>query len=291
MRMMTVPGVGPITARTFKIGADLVRPLSLIIDDVGIYYDATRPSRLENILNTQDLDQEQRDRAKCLRNKIVSLGITKYNIGQEIWLRPANGKRVVLVVGQVESDASIAFGALDGKSNIGLLVKVKAQHPDAHIIYKPHPDVMAGLRDRGQGETAALDHCDEIISANVEPDDLFQKIDELHTLTSLMGFEALLRGVLVTCHGLPFYAGWGLTTDMICCDRRIKNLTIDELVHGVLVAYPRYFDDQSNCFVEPEHTLDALAEWSRLGPSTRTWYRNLLRLLIVFWRTAKGAER
>ena len=36
-------------------------------------------------------------------------------------------------------------------------------------------------------------------------------VDEVHTLTSLTGFEALLRGIEVHAYGGPFYAGWGLT--------------------------------------------------------------------------------
>jgi capsular polysaccharide export protein len=42
---------------------------------------------------------------------------------------------------------------------------------------------------------------------------LIAMADELHVNSSLAGFEALLRGKPVTVHGVPFYAGWGLTTD------------------------------------------------------------------------------
>lgn len=62
-------------------------------------------------------------------------------------------------------------------------------------------------------------------------------------MTSLLGFEALLRGRAVTCLGLPFYAGWGLTRD-ICRPpaRRRRHVPLEGLVHAALIEYPRYFD-------------------------------------------------
>jgi capsular polysaccharide export protein len=274
--------------RSSGLGADLVRPLSLVIDDVGIYYDATRPSRLEQILNDQHLDAGQSDRARRLRQKIVDLGVTKYNLGQGVWSAPAAGGRTILVVGQVETDASIRLGSPDISSNLALLRRVRAEQPHAHVLYKPHPDVLAGLRGPGRGEEMALQFCDEILGAAISPDQLFSQIDELHTMTSLMGFEALLRGVRVVCHGLPFYAGWGLTEDRLVCARRLRRLTIEDLVHGALIAYPRYINADRACFMEPEEAVDRLAVWSRSGPTTRNWQRRLLRAGLQGWMKLKG---
>jgi capsular polysaccharide export protein len=38
---------------------------------------------------------------------------------------------------------------------------------------------------------------------------LINQVNEVWTMTSLLGFEALIRGKSVTCLGLPFYCGWG----------------------------------------------------------------------------------
>jgi len=277
--------------RSSGLGANLVRPLSLVIDDVGIYYDATRPSRLELILNGQKLTDEELSRAKQLRGKIINLQITKYNLGRGTWIRPPSADRVVLVVGQVETDASIKLGSPDVQSNLSLLRRVRELHPDAYLVYKPHPDVLAGLRNKGLGEDEASLYCNEVLTNNVSIDDLLPKINEVHTMTSLMGLEALMRGVKVTCHGLPFYAGWGLTEDKLACDRRQRRLSLDELVYGALIAYPRYFNYERNCFVDPEHTLDDLAKWALSGPTTRRWYRKLLRVVRVSWLKLKGSKR
>jgi capsular polysaccharide export protein len=277
--------------RSSGLGADLVRPLSLVIDDIGIYYDATGPSRLERILQTQELDAAALGRARDLRKKIVQLDITKYNLGRQSWSRPSTSSPVLLVVGQVETDASIRLGSPDVKFNSELLRRVRRENPSAYIVYKPHPDVLAGLRRLGEGEDKSHDFADEILTSPVSIGQLLAQVDEVHTMTSLMGYEALIRGVSVVCHGLPFYAGWGLTEDRLVCERRTRQLTIDELVYGTLISYPRYFSYERNCFIEPEHAVDQLAGWAKSGPTSRTWPRKILRAGIVAWLKLKGSTR
>ena len=277
--------------RSSGLGADLVRPLSLVIDDLGIYYDATRPSRLEQMLQSDQLDETARERARALRGRLVELDLTKYNLGKQSWTRPETNQRVLLVVGQVETDASIRLGSPVVQSNIELLRRVRSEHPSDYIIYKPHPDVVAGLRKRGQGEDEASQIADAVISQPVALGRLLSQVDEVHTMTSLLGFEALLRGAKVVCHGLPFYAGWGLTEDRVACARRTRALSLDELVHGALIAYPRYYNFERNCFVEPEQAIDQLAAFAETGPQTRTWWRKALRLGIITWLKVTGSTR
>jgi capsular polysaccharide export protein len=277
--------------RSSGLGADLVRPLSLVIDDIGIYYDATRPSRLERILETQALDDAAIRRADALRDRIIALDLTKYNLGQQGWSRPNARAAVILVVGQVETDASIRLGSPEVRSNAELLRRVRRENPSAHIVYKPHPDVLAGLRRQGNGERDALAFADEVLARPVSLGQLLSQVDELHTITSLMGFEALLRGVKVVCHGLPFYAGWGLTEDRVACPRRTRQLTIAEMVHGALIAYPRYFNYERDCFVEPEHAVEQLAAMARNGPQGRSLQRKILRAAILAWLKLRGSKR
>ena len=276
--------------RSAGLGADLVRPMSLVIDQTGIYYDATCPSDLENILNTQDLTLTQMARAHRLRESIVAGRVSKYNVGADNWTRPSNVENVVLVVGQVETDASLAFGSPEVTTNLELLQRARQLHPDDYIIFKPHPDVMAGLRDLKGVAGPFAKFCDEVLTTDVSADCLLGQADRLHTMTSLMGFEALLRGVAVTCHGIPFYAGWGLTTDVLPCPRRVKILSLDELVFGTLISYPRYFDFTANCFVGPEDTLYALGK-AREASLSYNWYRKLRRSLIVSALKLRGVKK
>ena len=55
-------------------------------------------------------------------------------------------KKVILIHGQVEDDASIKYGALDIKTNLQLLKKVRDLNKNAYIVYKPHPDILASNR-------------------------------------------------------------------------------------------------------------------------------------------------
>ena len=225
--------------RSVGLGATLIRPCSLVFDDVGIYYDATKPSRVENFLNKVTLTDEQYQRAKDLQQKLIDLNISKYNVGETKTLTRPDFAHVILVVGQVEDDMSIQLGGVGIKTNLGLLQKVREKNPEAYIIYKPHPDVETGLRvgKISSQDTHRYANAVEEGSSILE---YFDIIDELHTITSLSGFEALIRRIPVHCYGLPFYAGWGLTNDFYTLSRRSKIVTLEELIYITLVEYPTY---------------------------------------------------
>lgn len=251
--------------RSVGLGANLVQPLSWVVDRRGMYYDAGMPSDLEALLEAGGFDAAQLARARTLREAIVERGITKYNVGGGAWQRPPEARHVVLVPGQVENDASIAFGAPAVRTNLGLLEAVRRSRPDSWIVYKPHPDVLAGKRPGEAGIEEAKRWCDQIVT-DVPIHRLFAQVDELQVLTSLAGFEALLRGVPVVCHGLPFYAGWGLTEDRLTCPRRTRRLTLDELVAGALIRYPTYVSRTTGAFTTPERVLHELANWEATAP-------------------------
>lgn len=263
--------------RSVGLGADLTRPLSWVIDRCGIYYDATRPSDLETLLATTDFSADLCQRAASLRARILALGLTKYTLPGKAWQRPSTNRPVSLVVGQVESDASLAFGAPSTRTNLDLLRTVREAQPDSYLVYKPHPDVVARLRARGQGEDEASAWCDEIVT-DAPMESLLEQVDDVQVLTSLAGFEALLRGRPVTCHGLPFYAGWGLTKDKLSCPRRNRVLSLEELVAASLILYPRYFSQDG--LMEPEAALDNLATWKQREAGRIHPFRGIYRFFL-----------
>lgn len=273
--------------RSVGLGADLIRPVSWVLDKSGIYYDATRPSDLETIFQNQIFDDETLIRARLLREWVVSSRLTKYNVGLSLWCRPMGKSRVILVPGQVESDASIAFGAPEGvctvRRNMDLLRAVRAANPDAWVVYKPHPDVLAGLRVRGLNEKQALQWCDEQVT-DASMGEMLDQVDEVHVITSLAGFEALLRGKRVVCYGQPFYASWGLTEDMAPVARRTRRLSLDELGAGALILYPTYVSRTTGRFTTPERALDELLAWRESGASTLPWWRKVLRMFLRFYK-------
>lgn len=270
--------------RSVGLGANLIAPLSWVIDRRGIYYDARSPSDLEHLLTGHVFSAEERRRGAALRGQLVDAALTKYNLPAPPWRRPMHAARVVLVPGQVESDASIRYGAPRLQTNRQLLEAVRAAEPEAWLLYKPHPDVVAGLRQDTDGGESLAGLCDEIIIAGAMHQ-LYEQVDAVHVLTSLSGFEALLRGREVHTWGLPFYAGWGLSHDHLVCPRRGRRLDLDELVWACLIAYPRYVSRYSGLFIEPEEAVEELTRWRNEAETRlRLWQR-------VFRRWGRMCER
>lgn len=224
--------------RSIGLGSDLTRPYSLVFDDVGIYFDTTAPSRLENILNYHKFSPYEIESAKKLRDILINSKISKYNDDKDDIITHKNDKKIALVIGQVEDDASVRIGA-DGMKNIELLRLARQNSPHAHIIYKPHPDVVSGNRVGAVKITEALKYCDEVLEGVSMPT-LLDIADEIHTMTSTSGLEAILRKKRVICYGRPFWAGWGLSDDKKPQPRRYRSLSSDELIAGAYLLYPRY---------------------------------------------------
>jgi capsular polysaccharide export protein len=256
--------------RSVGLGADLIPGASVVVDRRGIYYDPTQPSDLEVILETARFDAPLRRRAAKLREAIVRSRLTKYNLdATSAPQRRDRRGRWILVPGQVEDDRSVRLGGGDVRGNRDLLARVRAENPDAHIIYKPHPDVEAGHRPGRIPRREALHHADHY-AAHASIPGLFGVIDEVSTLTSLTGFEALLRGLPVTTYGMPFYAGWGLTDARgPTSPRRRRRLDLDELIAGVLILYPLYLDPVTGERCEAEVLAGRLAarRFWRGGPT------------------------
>ena len=276
--------------RSVSLGSDLTKAYSLVIDSRGIYFDPHTPSDLENILQTYTFDNVMLNRSKQLQEYLIENKISKYNIDKNktiVLQKRQENQTVILVPGQVEDDASIIYGA-NGMTNSELLKEVRKIAPNAYIIYKPHPDVHAGNRVGHIQEHEATQYCDIVIDS-VSLDSVVTLADEIHTMTSLVGFEALIRGKKVYTYGLPFYAGWGLTTDVKVCQRRSRKLTLDMLVAAALILYPRYINPKTNGLCEIEeisyeidkeknrYNTDTLY---RLRIQSRNWISRKIQLLI-----------
>ena len=244
------------------LGSDLVAPCSQVLDTTGIYFDATRDNDLFQLLNGYGFDEPLLNRAAKLRSQIVAAGITKYNLcrAKPLWQKPS-GKTVLLVIGQVGDDASVKLGALGEVKNIdSLLQAVRALNQTAFIVYKPHPDVLSGNR---KGLINAQQLCD-VVDSEADIISLIEACDEVHTLSSLAGFDALLRGKRVVTYGSPFYAGWGLTTDLVgTIPYRERAATIDMLTAAALILYPVYWDWDTQSFSTPERIVEKLSHGAK----------------------------
>jgi capsular polysaccharide export protein len=275
--------------RSVGLGSDLRTPGSLVVDDLGMYYDATRPSRLERIIEDGALPVTVLEAANAVQESLLGQGITKYNLGAaNVELPPqAAGRKIVLVIEQVPGDAAIRLGGGDVSDNLALLYAVRQEQPDAFILYKEHPDLVSGNRAGrlGPGRLAGL--ADQVLSSG-DMAGLFPIVQEVHVMSSLAGFEALLRGLPVTVWGRPFYAGWGLTRDKMQFPRRTRKASLTEVLAAAYVMYPRYADPVTGVPCGVNDYLDSLIEMRKLIPAQKTSGAILQASRLVRWISGRA---
>ena len=279
--------------RSNGLGATLLAPLSVVIDRQGIYYDATRPSDLETLLvNCAPLSEQQQRRVEGLQELLLARQVSKYNVGQHAHLTLASSvkstkQEIILIVGQVEDDLSVQYCGSLITTNAALIRRVRADNPTAYLIYKPHPDVEAGLRI-GKVDQHILSLVDDV-AHNIAIAQCLAVIDSVHTISSLTGFEALLRDKQVVCYGMPFYAGWGLTIDkdsetlpkstFLARRQRATPLTLEQLIHCVLIDYPLYRLPNGYGLAQVEQVIDYLYNSSVTSPN-QSKKRHLTQLFM-----------
>jgi capsular polysaccharide export protein len=244
--------------RSRGLGAECRPAISLVCDHTGLHFDPSRPSDLERLLTHSHFDADLVGRAERLVERIVALGLTKYNLAGKTAAPSHTGQRTVLVAGQVEDDLSVRLGGAGITSNLTLLHHAREIERHSIILYKPHPDVEAGHRKGAHADATVRRFADHIVRDVTLPA-LLEQVDAVHVLTSLTGFEALLRGCEVICHGQPFFAGWGLTRDLKPLPRRHRKLNLMELAAAALILYPRYLDPATGAPCSPETVVDHLA--------------------------------
>jgi len=243
--------------RSVTLGSDLTKAYSLVIDKRGIYFNPQTPSDLEYLINNYNFDEAILNRAKNLQKLLIKKRVSKYNVLKEKRLNLKTSKKKILVIGQVEDDASIIYGGF-GMNNLKLLQKVREKNKNEFLIYKPHPDVVAGNRKGHIPEDIVLKYADLVVD-DISIVSLFDEVDEVHTISSLSGMEALMRGKKVFTYGMPFYAGWGLTIDEIKCKRR-KKTTLEKLIAAAYILYPYYISPKTNRLCEVEEYINEIEE-------------------------------
>ncbi|MFM7273968.1 MAG: capsular polysaccharide biosynthesis protein, partial [Gammaproteobacteria bacterium] len=246
--------------RSVGLGGD-DPPLSLVVDGEGIYYDASAPSGLDRLCAAALGEAEVR-RARELRAAWCEGRVSKYNHLPED-RDPPRGE-YVLVVDQTAGDASLAGGGVTPQTFRRMVEAALAEHPDAQVLIRMHPDVLAGRR-RGCIDPALLRLPRvSLARADVHPASLLAAARAVYVASSQLGFEALLFGKPLRCFGMPFYAGRGLSADELPAPAWRSPVPLERLVHAALVEYPRYIDPDTHAPATPERVLEHLALQRRM---------------------------
>ncbi len=214
-------------------------PIGLMIDGLGVHFDSSAPSALEIILATNAFDDSallQRARDGIERLRVLDL--SKYNLHTDTTC-PAPG--YVLVIDQTLGDASIRHGGASATTFREMLTQAQLDHPAARIVIKIHPETQNGLRAGHFGPAVAVGRI-SLCSGPVSPWALLEGAIAVYTVSSQMGFEAILTGHRPMVFGQPFYAGWGLTRDVNPLARRTRVLTRTQLFAGAMILAPVSYD-------------------------------------------------
>ena len=257
--------------RSVELGGNRTPPFSLTLDSRAPYFDARQPTDLEHLLASHDFDADPAlmTRAQALMASMLRSGVSKYNHQSPVDIRSLYGPKTrprILVLGQAEDDASITFGSDRRYSNCDAVTIAALENPQAQVIYKPHPDVMNAWRRQGSDIERVRRYC-EVLERDIPLAQSLETIDHVYTITSLGGFESLMRGIPVTTLGCPFYSGWGLTDERQGNARRGRPLSVLQVFAAAYILYPRYFDPNYRMPIEPEQ---AVARLARLRDFTAT---------------------
>lgn len=184
-------------------------PLSIVMDSQAPYFDTTRPNDLTDLIANFDFEQSGYDEALTqeMLDYYVAHRVSKYNHQPYVDIVPIYGvknKRRILVLGQVPHDDSLKYGGGIGITILDVVNQAIVENPDAQIIVKPHPMT---LNDSSIVTSLAELEC-FILTQSIHLVDALETIDHVYTITSLGGFEALLRGKKLTVLGQPFYYSW-----------------------------------------------------------------------------------
>lgn len=227
------------------------QPTSLLLDTKASYSACAELSTLDSILQNTNFTSQQIKKSASIRHKITAARKSRLVLKTDA----VTNQIIILIPGQIESEESAILTSNNITTNLALIHSVREYNPDAYLIYKPHPQVANGSALGKVHPDTVLKYCDQYVDLSDIPTCL-ETVDEVHTMTSMVGFEALIKGIPVTTYGRPFYSGWNLTTDLSTQLTFRKNLSIDELIAGALLVYPRYYDWDSGSFTDCESVID-----------------------------------
>ncbi len=250
-----------------SLGLGITTPsFSMVSDKSGIYYDATVPSDLEEILLHHDFEKDEALMSQACKaiGLMLRHQISKYNHATDLddpRVEESESKQQVLIIAQTLGDMSLRYGMTEQFTTDAMIEAAIDENPDATIYMKVHPDVVSGKKKSDIDLIEARKKC-IIIDGDVNPISLLSSFDKVYTKTSQMGFEALLVGCETVCFGMPFYAGWGITDDRVKCERRARKLSVEEVFAAAYILYSDYYNPYTK---KPSDIIDTIGEivWRR----------------------------
>jgi len=283
--------------RSVHPGRDGEPPLGLHIDTSGVHFDPSTVSDLEKILRDEPLDDTHLlNRARTAMADIKRLHLSKYNAFDAKTPAPEAG--YVVVIDQTKGDASVKASKADTNTFREMLYYAQEEHPNARIIVRTHPETTAGHR---KGHFSAADCVGRITldDTPLSPHALLEGAIAVYTVSSQLGFEAIIAGHKPVVFGQPFYMGWGLTDDRQPLDRRQRKLTRAQLFAAAMILYPTWYDPYRDQLCPLETAIKTLAAQTRawredhagwVASGMRLWKRKPLQDVFGQAKTSRWAN-
>ena len=263
--------------------------IGLLLDPQGAHYASAKPSALEEMLAKHPLDDTVLlARARDGIARLRALDLSKYNMHHSDAPLPPAG--YVLVVDQTRGDASIQHSGASAARFAEMLATALSEHPQARIVIKTHPETLLGLRKGHFGPADATGRV-SLLGEAVSPWALLEGAIAVYTVSSQLGFEAILAGHRPRVFGQPFYAGWGLTAEEFPLPRRNRSLTRVQIFAAAMILSPIWYDPCRDRLCSFEQAVDQLEAELRafredraghIATAMRLWKRS--RLQAVFGR-------
>ncbi len=243
--------------RSIEAGLSGEPTISIIYDEISPYYNAEVLTSLQNAMNS---NYELKDAEILLCQEALDLikkhKISKFNFTTKTKLNfGKTNSHKILLIDQRKGDYSVLKGLANENSFRNMLQTAIEKYPESEIIIKTHPDNKFNGYDTylSREFIDSLD-CDRIIilDDDVNPYCAIEEVDIVFTVTSQMGFEALIAGKEVHCFGMPFYAGRGITKDYIKTPEfRFRDREILEVFYFTYFEFSKYYNPhtQKTCDV------------------------------------------
>ncbi len=257
--------------RSVLPGRDGEPAMGLALDHTGAHFASAQPSDLETLLATHPLDDTALlTRARHAMEAMARDHVSKYNAWDDA--APLPEAPYVLVIDQTRGDASIANAGASPETFRDMLAAAEIEHRRLKIVIKTHPETAAGHRPGHFGPEDATGNR-VLLTAPVDPWALMQGAVAVYTVSSGMGFEAILAGHRPRVFGQPFYCGWGLTDDENPVARRTRRLTRAQLFVAAMILYPTWYDPHHDQLCGVEQVIAALSARGRAHREDARWPR------------------